>query len=99
MLADCRTKPVNGELLHTQVSYLIGVHYYPHSSTKHCQLLAFFDCSYFKNVSKARLDPSFIPTTIKEGFFAGVLWWLMHLHFWHSKAMWLGSTFGCFSQC
>jgi len=45
------------------------------------------------------LDPKFIPTTIKEGLFVGVLWWLMHLHFWLSKAMWPGSIFGCFSQC
>ena len=52
MLADCGTKLVNGELLCKQVSYLIGVHFYPHSSTEHYQLLALFDCSYFKNVSK-----------------------------------------------
>ena len=26
-----------------------------------------------------------------------MLWWLEHLHFWHSTVMWLGSIFGCFS--
>jgi len=28
----------------------------------------------------------------RESLFAGVLWWLMHPYFWHSTAMWLGST-------
>ena len=54
MLADCGTKPVNGTLLQNQISYLIVVHYYPDPTTKRYILLALFDCSYFKNIDKAR---------------------------------------------
>ena len=52
MLADCGTKPVAGKVLRTQVSYLIGVRYCPHSSTQHYKLLDHSDCSYFKNLDK-----------------------------------------------
>ena len=34
-----------------------------------------------------------------QGKFICILWWLEHLHFWHSATMWLGSIFGCFGQC
>ena len=61
MLVDCGTKPVNGALLQTQISYLIGVHYYPDPTTKYYILLALFDCSYFKNIDKAqKLCHSFV---------------------------------------
>jgi len=54
MLADYGTKPANGPLLQNQISYLIGVHFYPDPTMKHYILLALFDCSYFKNIDKAQ---------------------------------------------
>jgi hypothetical protein len=35
MLVDCCTKPVNGSLLFQQISFAIGVRFYPDPSTKH----------------------------------------------------------------
>jgi hypothetical protein len=35
MLVNCSTKPINGVLLFQQISFAIGVWYYPAPSTQH----------------------------------------------------------------
>ena len=35
LVANHNTKPANGEILHQQISFIFGIHFYPNPSTQH----------------------------------------------------------------
>jgi len=52
MLVDCCTKPVNGSHLFQQISFAIGVRYYPSPSTQHYVDLMLFEFSWQYRLGK-----------------------------------------------
>ena len=51
MLVDCCTKPVSGDQLYRQISYMIGERFYPAPDTRHFLLLDLPNYAFRRNVN------------------------------------------------
>jgi hypothetical protein len=58
MLVDCSTKPVNGSQLYNQISFAIGVRFYPSRDQQHYVDLDLDHFSWLYRLRSTSLDPS-----------------------------------------
>jgi hypothetical protein len=56
MLVDCSTKPVNGAQLFQQISFALGVRYYPDPSTQHYFDLDLINFSWNYRLKSSKVD-------------------------------------------
>jgi hypothetical protein len=56
MLVDCSTKPVNGAQLFQQISFALGVRYYPDPSTQHYFDLDLTNFSWNYRLKSSKVD-------------------------------------------